>query len=121
MCNIEIPHKNKSLSLVHINACSLNKNFGDVQHLLSCTKTKFDIIAIRETRITKQVPLLNNLNLNNYSSEFTPTGTSPGGTLFYIANHLSYTCHNDLNIYKKMNWNLLLLKLSTQENQILLQ
>ena len=26
MHNIEIPHKNKSLSLFHINACSLNKN-----------------------------------------------------------------------------------------------
>ena len=64
MHNIEIPHKNKSLSLFHINACSLNKNFDDLQHLLSCTKKNFDIIAISETRITKQVSLLNNLNLN---------------------------------------------------------
>ena len=101
MHNIEIPHKDKSLSLFHINACSLNKNFDDLQHLLSCTKTKFDIIAISETRITKQVSLLNNLNLNNYSFEFTPTETSAGGTLLYIANHLSYKCRNDLNIYKK--------------------
>ena len=38
MHNIEIPHNNKSLSLFHINACSLNKNFDDLQHLLSCTK-----------------------------------------------------------------------------------
>ena len=120
MHNIEIPHKNKSLSLFHINACSLNKNFDDLQHLLSCTKTKFDIIAISETRITKQVSLSNNLNLNNYSFEFTLTETSAGGTLLYIANHLSYKCRNDLNIYKKMNWNLLLLKLLTRENQILL-
>ena len=77
-------------------------------------------MAISETRITKQVSLSNNLNLNNYSFEFTPTETSAGGTLLYIANHLSYKCRSDLNIYKKMNWNLLLLKLSTQENQILL-
>ena len=62
--NIKIPRKNKSLSLFHITACSLNKNFDDLQHLLSCTKTKFDIIAISETRITRQVSLLNNLNLN---------------------------------------------------------
>ena len=40
----------------------LNKNFDDLQHLLSGTKTKFDIIAISETRITRQVSLLNNLN-----------------------------------------------------------
>ena len=38
MHNIEIPHKNKPLSLFCINTCSLNKNFDDLQHLLSCTK-----------------------------------------------------------------------------------
>ena len=120
MHNIEIPHKNKPLSLFHINACSLSKNFDDLQHLLSSTQKNFDIIAISETRVTKNISLLNNLNFNNYSFEFTPTETSAGGTLLYIANHLSYKCRSDLNIYKKMNWNLLLLKLSTQENQILL-
>ena len=41
------------------------------------------------------------MNLNNYSFEFTPTQTSAGGTLLYIASHLSYKCCNDLNIYKK--------------------
>ena len=101
MHNLKIPHKNKSLSLFHINACSLNKNFDDLQHLLSSTKKVFDIIAVSETRITKQVSLVNNLNLNHYSFEFTPTETSAGGTLLYIANHLSYKCRNDLNIYKK--------------------
>ena len=45
--------------------------------------------------------LLNNLNLNNYCFEFIPAETSAGGTLLYIANHLLYKCHNDLNIYKK--------------------
>ena len=55
------------LSLFHINTCSLNKNVDELQHLFICTKKKFDIIAIRETRTTKQVSLLHNLNLNNYS------------------------------------------------------
>ena len=40
MCNIEIHHKNKLLSLFHINACSLNKNFDELQHLLSCALKK---------------------------------------------------------------------------------
>ena len=75
MHNIEISHKNKSLSLYHVNACSLNKNFDDFQHLLNCTQKNFDIIAISETRITINISLLNNLNLNNYSFEFTPTET----------------------------------------------
>ena len=49
-------------------------------------------MAISETRITKQVSLLNNLNLNNYYFESTATETTAGGTLLYIANHLSYKC-----------------------------
>ena len=101
MHNIEIPDNNKLLPLFHINACSLNKSFDDLQHLLSCTKKNFDIIAISETGITKQVSLLNNLSLNNYSFEFTSTETSAGITLSYIANHLSYKCCNAVNIYKK--------------------
>ena len=103
MHNIEIPHKNKLLSLFHINACSLNKKFDGLQHLLSCTKKNFDIIAVSETRITRNVSLLNNLSLNNYSFEFTPAETCVDCTLLSIANHLSYKCRNDLNIYRKMN------------------
>ena len=71
MHNIKIPGKNKLLSLFHINACSVNKNFDDLQHLLSCTKKTLEyIIEISETRITKKVSLLNNLNLSNNSFEF---------------------------------------------------
>ena len=101
MHNIEIPHKNKSVSLFHINACFLNRNFDDLQHLLSSTQKNFDIIAISETRVTKNISLLNNLNFNNCSFEITPTETCAGGTLLYIANHRSHKCRNDLNTYKK--------------------
>ena len=101
MYHIGIPHKNKSLSLFHINACSLNKSFGEFQHLRNFTKKMFDMILISKTRIKKQVSLLNNLNINSYSFESTPTQICTGGTLLYIANHLSYKCCNDLNIYDK--------------------
>ena len=50
MLNIKIHHKNKSLSLFHINACSLNKNFDTLQHHLSCNKNRFYIVA----KIVKQ-------------------------------------------------------------------
>ena len=53
MHNTEISNKNKSLSLFHINACSLNESFNDLQHLLGCTKNNFDIKGVTETRITK--------------------------------------------------------------------
>ena len=80
------------------------------------------MIAVSEIGITKEVSLTNNLNLNNYSFEITPTESSAGGIFLYIANHLSYKCcRNDLNIYRKMNLNLLLLKFSIQKkNRILL-
>ena len=51
---------------------------------------------------------------------FQLSGTSAGGTILYIANNLSYKCCNDLNICKKTNWNLLLLKMPTRKNQIFL-
>ena len=119
MHNVGISNKKKTWPLFQINPCSLNKNFEDLQYLLSCTK--IILTGVSETRVTKQLSLLNNLNLNNYSYEFTPTETTAGGTLLYIANHLSYKCCNDLNTYKKMNWNQLFLKLSNQKNQILLR
>ena len=43
--------------------------------------------------------LTSNINLNNYSFAFTPTESTAGGTLPYIANHLSYKSRNDLNLY----------------------
>ena len=64
-------------------------------------KLVYSIPEVTEARITKQVSLLNNLNPNGYSYEFTPAETTPCGTLLYIANHVSYKCHNDLNIYQK--------------------
>ena len=51
MHNIEISNKNKSLFLFDINACSLSKNFDDLQHLLNCMKNNFDIIGLTEKRI----------------------------------------------------------------------
>ena len=119
MHNDEIPHKNKLLSLFHINTHSLSKNFDDLQHLLSCSKKKFNIIAASETRITKNVSLLNNLDLNNYSFEFNPTEICAGATLLYIANHLSYKCH-DLNIYKKNTLESTFIKIVNPKSQILL-
>ena len=38
--------------------------------------------------------------MGNFSFEFTPTESSAGSILLYIANHLSYKPYLDLNIYK---------------------
>ena len=91
--------------MFHINACSLNKNFDDLDHLPKCTNKVFDIVAVTETRITKQTSLATNINLRNYVIEFTLTKSSAGrrrggGMFLYIANHLSFKPRPDLNIYK---------------------
>ena len=97
---LKFPNKQKSLALFHINACSLNKYFDDLDHLLKCTNKVFSIIAVTETRITKQTSLTTNINLRNYAIEFTPTESTARGTLLYIASHLSYKPRPDLNVYK---------------------
>ena len=65
----------------------------------TCTKKWHN--SISETRITKQAYLSNNFDLNNYLFEVTPTKTSAGVTLLYVANHLSCKCRKGLNIYKE--------------------
>ena len=61
----------------------------------------FDITAISETRITKNVNKIPNINFNNYVFELTPTESLARGTLIYTANHLADKPRNDLQIYKK--------------------
>ena len=61
-----------------------------LEHLLKCTNKVFDIVAVSETKIAKKISLTSNLNLQNYSFEFTPTESSAGGTLLYIAGMALY-------------------------------
>ena len=86
---IKIPNKKNSLSLFHINACSLSKNFDDLEYLLKTANTNFDIIAISETRILKNIKIVKNINIPNFSYEFTPTESTAEGTLIYITDHLA--------------------------------
>ena len=85
---MKIPNKNSCLSLFHINDCSLNKNFEDLEYLIKSTNINFDIIVISKTRILKDTNIVKNINIPNFSFEFTPT------------NHLAYQNQNDLSLYK---------------------
>ena len=93
--------KPNSFCLFHVNSCSLNKNFEDLEYLLKVTNKTFDVIAISESRIIKYSNLSKNINIYNYSVEFTPTVSHASGTLLYINdNILSYRLKQDLCIYK---------------------
>ena len=98
--SLKVANKGKSHSMFYINACSLNKSFGDLEYLLNCTDKIFDVVAVSETRITRNTYKLCNISLKNYSVDSTPTESSAGGTLPYLANHLFYKPRNDRNTYE---------------------
>ena len=54
---LKIPNTEKYLSLFHINACSLRKIFDELQHLLKSTNKNFDVIAVTEMRIKKDISI----------------------------------------------------------------
>ena len=101
--NCKLPIKKSLCLFFHINSYSLNKNFEELRDLLQSTNIQFDVIAINETRITKNSSVSQNIELRNYSFEHTPKESSAEGTLLYIANHLSYKTLSDLSIYKNFN------------------
>ena len=71
-----------------------------LEHLIQSTKTDLDIIAVCESRITKNKLPPIDISIPNYSYNFCPMEANAGGTLIYIRNHLSYKTRNDLKIYK---------------------
>ena len=100
---MKIPNKNSCLFLFHINTCSLNENVEDLEYLIKSTNSYIYIIAISETRILKDTNIVKNINIPNFSFEFTPTELTAGGTVLYIADHLAYQNLNDLILYKSNN------------------
>ena len=84
MQQLKITNKQKSLSLVHINSCSLNKKFVELQNLLQSANIHFDVIAITETLIPKSFSATHIIVLNSYSFECTPTEPFAGGAQFFI-------------------------------------
>ena len=99
---LKIPNKEKAFSFFHINSCSLNKNFEELQNLLKSANIQFDITAITKTRVTKNISVTQNIELGNYSIEHTPTESFAGGILLYIASHLSYKTRSDLSFFQKI-------------------
>ena len=57
----------KSLSLLHLNICSLQRNFDKFHILLNKLNINMDIIAITVSRIKENVPCPVNVQLPNYS------------------------------------------------------
>ena len=82
MQQLKITNKQKSLSLVHINSCSLNKKSEELQNLLQSANIHFDVIAITETLIPKIFSVTQIIVLNSYSFKRTPREPFAGGAHF---------------------------------------
>ena len=65
--------------------------------------TNFNIV-LTESRIKKNLVFLINIELENYSTEHTPTEIAAEGALLYINKRLSYRPRNDMNIYMPGKW-----------------
>ena len=93
------PDINSSLGLMHVNIASLNKHFDDLKTTLSRLKFSFDVIGISEHKINNESPPSNNIDLPGYNKFiFEPTGTTHGGTGFYIKNNRNYVVRDDLKL-----------------------
>ena len=87
------------LTIIHLNIFPLALHIDQLKLFLSLIKTKFDIICISESRITKSNSLTTNINIPGYNFEHTPTEFKTSGSLMYISGKISYKLRNHLNIY----------------------
>ena len=93
--------KNKaSLSSFHLNISSLPKHIHDLEHLLVSMGINFDVIAITESRIIKNKPLIEKISLQNYSFDHCPTESTAGGTALFIKDNILFLSRPDLVMYK---------------------
>ena len=92
------PFKTKSLSLFHLNICSLQRHFDSFHILHNELNINLNIIAITVSHVKENVPYAINIQLPNYSIKHTPAEAS-GGALLYINNRLSYKPWADLKMY----------------------
>ena len=68
--------------------------------LLNTLKVKFNILDIAESRFRADKQPINNIDLEGYVIESTPTAASCGGALLYINKNINFKLRNDLNIYR---------------------
>ena len=70
---------------LHLNFSSLPYNFDQLETLLTTLKVKLDILGIAESRLKTEKQPINNIDLQGYVVESTPTDASCGGALLDIS------------------------------------
>ena len=97
--------ESSTFGIMHTNLASLNLHFDDLRIILSKLKYKFDIIALTEHKIKKDVGATTNINLDGYYPfEHDPIETTHGGTGFYINKSLDFVRRKDLEFQSPGNY-----------------
>lgn len=86
-----------SLSVLHSNVRSIQKNFDNLHQMLFELDHPFDIIGISESWINTENTNVVNIDLPNFSFISQPTEQRAGGVGFYIKNSLTFHVRNDMN------------------------
>ena len=87
-------------SLLHLNIHSLQKHKPDLDILLKQLNYDFDVIAISESLLIKNIEPTHNIQIPTHNIEHTPTEASKGGTLLYISKKYESKPRKDLEIYE---------------------
>ena len=91
--NSSMPNCNNSLTILHLNIRSLNKNFDQLHEFLVSIRIRPDVICLTETRI-KNDPLVN-ITIPQYKFYHVDSQTSAGGVVVYVSdNFTSKLCPN---------------------------
>ena len=105
-----------------MNISSLPYHFDNLKYLVENCQNKPKAIGITECKLRTNRIVLSNINLQDYTYEWTPTAASKGGALIYIDNKLRYKTRNDLKLYKereKESTFLEIIELNNKKNKII--
>ena len=83
-----------------MNISSISYHIDDLNTFIMNCKNEPKVTGISGCTIKAGRPPLSNINMNNYSYEYTPTESSKGGTLLCINKNLRYRSRSDLTFYK---------------------
>ena len=70
--------------LSNLNISSLSYNIDQLSTILNTLKVKFDIFDITESRLRTDKQAINNIDLEDYVIESTPTAASWQGAFLYL-------------------------------------
>ena len=98
LCSIESLNKlygtRNDLFLLHINICSLSKNFEDLEEIISQLDKSPEIIALSETRLKTD----NTHHIKGYTFIQTNSTTNAGGVGAYIKENINFSIKHDLKL-----------------------